>query len=847
MGATRRLWFFMRFDAKLSLGFSARPLVEALLTPALIVGQERTVLAINEQARILLSVPNGSVLNGGPALDLFSRDTALEISKMLETGQRGERRFGTIRVRQGHHSCAMSPLCNDAGDMLGVLVQLPPAARSSGSDASSDEIEDEHANPDWLWKTAILNANQAVWDHDFELDRHFLSDTWHLLRGLKPGDPVIKNTEDWLETIHPEDLDHIKEELRRIDAGETDIVNYKFRQRHANGHWVWFLSVGRIVRRDKQGLPARMIGTDTDISDIKAAEAERRRLVDQLSVAMQAADMRRWEFDAGPADDNWDDRKFRIYDASGACTEANFGALRDLVHPDDRDALFDYTAERVGQRKHIAFDYRVRTAEGQIRQMRSRGRFLYDLEIGGQYHGVTIDITRDFERAEELERARAQMEHDSRHDALTGLANRRLLDDVFGNLCRDDDLTHNRIAVMHFDIDHFKDINDTLGHDAGDATLCHAADVLVANTPSDALVARVGGDEFVALIPDADSDAALEEMAERIITEMAEPFYYGAQQCNYGTSIGIAVAQEGTRLGTELFIDADLALYAAKKEGRGRSRFFSDEMRREARTRKSAFDNLLNGFEQNEIICHFQPQFDAQTLRLTGMEALVRWQSETLGLLMPDAFLETAEEMGLLAKIDDRVLRIALDQSLKWRAMGLNVPQMSVNVSAHRLNDPTLAQTLQAMNLPPGRIVFELLESAFLDSQNDIVQRNLKQIRGMGLEIEIDDFGSGHASIVSLLETAPTRLKIDRSLVQPIHKSRRQRDLVKTIVDIGRMLDVRVVAEGVETPDHVRILRDLGCHYLQGYGLARPMPASDITRLLQQLNLNGGTLRLDQC
>ncbi len=700
------------------------------------------------------------------------------------------------------------------------------------------------AESELRWKTAVLSANQGVWDHDFEHGRHFLSKTWRDLRGLTGDEKVPETTEDWLKTIHPQDLDHIQAELDRLDSGETDDINYKFRQRHSNGQWVWFLSRGRIVRRDADGLPARIIGTDIDITDIKTVEIESQRMAERLDVAMEAAGMARWEFNVNSDQAFWDDRllkMFGIKDGQNLRTGADWSTF---IHPEDREAAVAYTEECLQKEQDVACDYRLVALDGTLRYIRTRGKFVNDSETGPRYYGVNFDITKDQLRAQELEDARARLEHESRHDALTGLANRRRLDDVYTEYMRDRAAANIRLAVLHFDIDHFKQINDTLGHDAGDATLKHAADILRRNAPENALVSRVGGDEFVALLFDAPEDGELEEIAERIIDDMSRPYFYGSQECNIGTSIGIAVVDGQMKPGCNLFIDADLALYEAKKAGRGRYRFYNTAMKEEARRRKNSFDALLAGFDQGEITCHYQPQFDANTLELTGLEALVRWESAKFGLIMPEEFLQTAEDMGLLAQFDELVLRRALYDMKQWKSAGLAVPPISVNVSANRLNDPSLGDRLRELDLPRGMLSFELLESAFLDARNDVIDKNLKKISEMGIDIEIDDFGSGHASIASLLQIAPQRLKIDRTLIQPIVDSRRQRELVKTIIGIGRMLDIRVVAEGVETEAHVPILKNMGCCYLQGYGLARPMDADAVRAFLVELGNTQGRLKL---
>lgn len=833
-------------------------LIEALATPAVLVSADGMISCVNDPALADLSGsgagnPVGQawprffdVMTAGSDNAVFSSaspEATLRNGQLMQLrGPVGPVIYFVTRIAGTQKTPGPYLLQPCRSDPIAARMRLVEGhAETHETGDGSAALEFSLAESEWRWKTAVLSANQGVWDHDFETGRHFVSRTWRNLRGLSAEDSFPGSTEDWLLTIHPDDLDHVEQELRRLDCGATDIINYKFRQRHSSGHWVWFLSSGRVVRRDRNGLPARIIGTDTDISDIKTVEMESQRMAQRLDIAMEAAGMGRWEHDVGTDHTFWDDRMLEIFGIPPGNNHVSAKAWATYIHPDDRPAIVSLSRDCVALEKDIACDYRHLRQDGTVRYIRTRGKYVKDAETGARYFGVNFDVTADYDRATELEKARATLEHESRHDALTGLANRRFLDDVFNTLIARAATAAGRVAVLHFDIDHFKQINDTLGHDAGDATLKHAALLLQKHLPDETLVSRVGGDEFVALLAQAPDKAELDQLAKQIIEEMAKPYFYASQQCNIGTSIGIALAEGGQSLDSSIFIHADLALYEAKKAGRGRVRFFTRTMKEEARRRKNSFDALLAGFDQGEITCHYQPQFDATTLDVSGLEALVRWESAEFGLIMPEEFLDTADDMGLLAQFDELVLQKALLDMEYWEAQGVQVPRVSVNVSSHRLNDPRLGDRFSGLDIPKGKLSFELLESAFLDAKNDIIEANLKLIDGLGIDIEIDDFGSGHASIVSLLQIMPRRLKIDRMLIKPIVASERQRNLVSTIIEIGRMLDVEVVAEGVETAQHAAILRDIGCQYLQGFALARPMNAQKIRTFLQ----HNGKIPLD--
>lgn len=454
--------------------------------------------------------------------------------------------------------------------------------------------------------------------------------------------------------------------------------------------------------------------------------------------------------------------------------------------------------------------------------------------------GVNWDVTADFETREtlfeakrmaeahsvELEAARHRMEFNALHDPLTGLPNRRFLDQVLAERHRHF-APEARLSIFHMDLDRFKQINDTLGHAAGDEILRHAAELLRANADGRDFVARIGGDEFVIVRQDGglETDAAL---ASRIIEAMSVPVRYKDQECRIGVSIGIAAQAKATDDLTHVLVNADIALYEAKRRGRNRHEAFTGELKTAVFKTKQTADEILRGLEHNEFIAHFQPQFCPRTLDIIGVEALARWDHPSKGLLGPHTFLKTAEDINVVASIDQAILEQALFQIYRWEANGIHIPKVSVNLSYARLHDENLIDRLEQLKIPAGRLSFELLESISFDESDVTVLSNIRRIKELGIDIEIDDFGTGYASILSLLKLTPRRLKIDRQLVLPILESPAEKRLVRSIIDIGTSLGIEVIAEGVETLEHAHILKELGCHGLQGYAFARPMNANDL-------------------
>jgi diguanylate cyclase (GGDEF)-like protein/PAS domain S-box-containing protein len=573
------------------------------------------------------------------------------------------------------------------------------------------------------------------------------------------------------------------------------------------------------------------------IRKLRQGEEQLEALSHRLKLALDASSIGVWEFEIESRQLYWDERIKELHGVGPDDDPADPHDWRKLVHPDDLDRAKGEIASAIDSDGGYESEYRIVTPDGETRSIRAMGRVYRNSDGTRRIVGVNWDVSADVALREglsrakqhaearnvELEEARAQMEHNSLHDSLTGLPNRRYLDRVLTDHAAGGTATDSRLALLHIDLDRFKHINDTMGHAAGDAMLIHAASILKENLRDDDFVARVGGDEFVVVARSAESNEDLANLALRIIDRMRQPVPYDGHECRFGVSIGVAgMAGAGDDPRRQL-INADIALYRAKNRGRNRYEFFTESLQAEISRTKRVADEILNGLERNEFLPYFQPQFDATTLDITGVEALARWQHPTEGLLTPDFFLKTADELNVMATIDRIILEQALWQSCRWAANGIAIPKISVNVSSSRLHDDELIESLEGLDFAPGTLSFELLESIFLDESDEAVARNIRRLKRRGIEIEIDDFGTGYASIVSLLKLRPRRLKIDRQLVKPIVRSGRQRHLVSSIIDIGRSLGIEVIGEGVETREHARILAKLGCNGLQGYALARPM------------------------
>jgi diguanylate cyclase (GGDEF)-like protein len=428
------------------------------------------------------------------------------------------------------------------------------------------------------------------------------------------------------------------------------------------------------------------------------------------------------------------------------------------------------------------------------------------------------------------------------HDELTGLPNRAALLRLIGAALDARDPGGSALLVL--DLDAFKTINDSLGHQLGDALLCQVAGRLVEQVrPGDA-VGRLGGDQFVVLARDCDASEAA-ALAFRLQTSLALPFTVSGISVPLSASIGVAAACEGATDPHQLLSDADAAMYAAKSSGRDRVHLFTPTLREAARWRLEVASRL-RGDAVDQLVVHYQPVVRLDTGEVDGVEALVRWQHPERGLLPPDAFLSVAEETGQVIPITRWLLHETTQRAAEWAAHGVRL-RMSVNVSARHFSAETLVRdvraALRASGLRPEQLVLELTETCVAEDPTR-AEDQLTLLRSFGVRVAIDDFGTGWSSLAQLFSLPIGILKIDRSLLSAAERAAEGETgaVLSAIVGLTRSLRIRSVAEGVETVDHLNMVRDAGCDLAQGYLLAQPMPAEEVLGWVRSVQQAGGDL-----
>ena len=498
-----------------------------------------------------------------------------------------------------------------------------------------------------------------------------------------------------------------------------------------------------------------------------------------------------------------------------------FNAERGEYGPGDTEVIVKDMLNRAHQRVPHRFE-RIRP-NGTV--LLIQGQTLED----GSFVTVYTDIT-------ELRHAESRFNHLAHHDPLTGLANRLTLEERLRELAAEGRRWGTRFAVLFLDLDRFKTINDSLGHQMGDQLLVMAARRLCASVRETDLVVRLGGDEFVVLIRTIGHDTDVAHIAGKIGVALSAPYNIGEEVLHVSASIGISLFPEDGNDAVALLRNADTAMYHAKALGRANYQFYSEELNRTVTERLTLERKLRQAVERNEFELWYQPQYRTHDGHLIGVEALLRWRHPVDGLIPPDRFIPVCEETGLIVPVGKWVFDTALTQARRWREAGFAPLRMSVNVSARQLRDSRIIEELTPLldrhGVKPGQLEIELTESSVME-RPDQAAILLARLKGLGISLAIDDFGTGHSSLAYLKRFPLDRLKIDRSFVADIEDDSNDAAIVSAAISLAHNLGLQVVAEGVETAEQAVMLKHLGCDELQGFHFSRPLPVDEIEPRLQ--------------
>ncbi len=560
-----------------------------------------------------------------------------------------------------------------------------------------------------------------------------------------------------------------------------------------------------------------------------------------LAAAQALAHLGNWELDLETGETRLSAEAFRVFGLDPGEIAPSFAAFLAVVHPDDRARVEREADEAAAALLPRSHEYRVIRPDGGVRVVHDRSHVIFDAAGRPQRRlGAVLDIT-------ERKALEGRLAHQATHDALTGLPNRALLLDRLGQALARTRRDGQPCAVLFVDLDRFKDVNDTLGHDAGDRLLVTVATRLRDGLRDNDTLARLGGDEFAVLLEGHDAGEAA-RTAARLLATLALPLTLDGHVYRLTASVGIAPGHVGHARPAEVLRDADIALYRAKDAGRAGYALFDPAMQAQLVARLDLERDLRLALERDEFVLQYQPLVTALEGRIVGVEALVRWQHPVRGLLGPGVFIPLAEETGLIVPLGRWVLVEACRQARAWHDAGTGARPltMSVNVAAGQLRSSALlvdvARALAATGLPPGRLQLEITESAAMaDAAATIVV--LQELKGLGVRLALDDFGTGYSSLAYLKRFPVDALKIDRAFVDGLGEAAahgaEDEAIVEVVLGVARALRLEVTAEGVETAAQLLRLRALGCAIAQGYLFARPLPATELVVLLRSGALLG--------
>ena len=662
-------------------------------------------------------------------------------------------------------------------------------------------------------KLALWATGERYWDYDVASGKLHRMSTDTQTRNHTVD--MIEDVADGASLVHPDDLPMARQRLDAYLAGQTGNFLAELRITDGQGDWIWVRARGRAVARDAAGRIVHIAGTALNITGTRAAERELRISSEVLRSMNEAVAVIDRNFDFVSVNPAF--LRMTGYDESDVVGR-NANLLDSLQH----DAAFY---------QHIRDQIRKRGRwNGEIWQRRKDGEeFLCQIESSTVYdkNGELILYVTVLNDITQQKRAEQELRYLANFDTLTNLPNRSLLSERLSRAIVRAHREDNRIAVLFLDLDRFKDVNDSLGHAAGDRILRAAAARLQQTVGMHHTVARLGGDEFTVVLEGLQAADDASVAAQRVIESFSQPLVLDEHhEITVSPSIGISLFPDHAQVPTELLKHADTAMYQAKAAGRRTWQVYSARMDEATRRRATLAGLLRRVVERDELTLVYQPRYSLHHDRVVGAEALLRWRNPEFGAIPPDQFIPLAEDTGLILEIGEWVLREACTTLRAWHQAGLDGIVMSVNVSPVQLlrGDlaTTLARILAETGVASGQLELELTESAIMANVGRSASV-LHACRILGVGVAVDDFGTGYSSLAYLKRLPLTTLKIDREFVGDLTRDPDDEAITSTVIAMGHSLELNVVAEGVETAGQLQFLREHGCDEVQGHYVAAAM------------------------
>jgi diguanylate cyclase (GGDEF)-like protein/PAS domain S-box-containing protein len=654
-------------------------------------------------------------------------------------------------------------------------------------------------------------------------DYSFISEGVRDIYGVTPQE-VIADGSLLQSFLHPDDKLAVQANIQNT-ALTRQPASAQFRIRLAEGTVKWVQITSSCISADDKG--SVRCGVMLDITARKQAEEELRKSEERWKLALDSTGDGVWDWHVQTGVEFYSKRLVHMYGFAEGEIHNLSAELDARTHPDDREQLQrDRQAHFEGHTPTYVNEHRLRCKDNTWKWILTRGMVI-SRDAGGKplrMIGTHTDIT-------ERKKSETLIWQQANFDPLTNLPNRRMLRDRLAQDIKKSKHDSLQLAVLFIDLDHFKEVNDTLGHDSGDRLLVEAAKRIQRCVRDSDTVARMGGDEFTVVLPELTSVQTVERILQIILDTLAAPFELGDEQVFVSASIGITMYPADGTEAESLFKHADQALYDAKGAGRNRFRFFTPALQEAAQNRVRLTNELRMALPEQQFHVVYQPIIELASGAVHKAEALIRWQHPVLGLISPAEFIPIAESSGLIIDIGEWVFQQAASQVLRWRKRYHAQFQVSVNKSPVQFHaDGTRQQPwsdhLRALGLPGAAITVEITEGLLLDASTQVT-RQLIALREAGVQVSLDDFGTGYSSLTYLQKFEIDYIKIDQSFVRHLVPSSTGLALCKAIIVMAHELGMKVIAEGVETAEQLDLLVAAGCDYGQGYLFAHPMKEAD--------------------
>ncbi|MCU7996704.1 PAS domain S-box protein [Shewanella glacialipiscicola] len=782
-------------------------------------------LEINKSAEAIFGYSADDV-RGHSLLDLLmpkeSRNEIEHVCKSLLTNNNKSININENITKDGRTIICEwhnTPMVNNCGDIIGVTSLIQDITENTRVQMVLKETENKFREQSQRYAEVIWAANIGTWEWNVQTGEIIFNQRAAEMLGYSLQQLASLNTDTWQTMIHLDDVNHTKELLNRCLNHETDNLESTFRIKHKNGNWIWVIDRGRVVEWTTNGKPMRMSGTYQDITQTKQSEDMRKLAASVFTYAKEG---------------------ITITDTMGMIIEVNaaFTAITGYT----RDEVIGKNPRILQSGNHLSEFYTEMWAtlqqkghwSGEIWNKRKNGEVfpeiltisavLDDTGVVQNYVALFNDITT-------IKAHQRQLERIAHYDALTNLPNRTLLADRLTQSMSRSERQNSLVAVAFLDLDRFKKINDRYGHIIGDELLIVVSTRLKEALRNEDTLARIGGDEFVAVMENIGTVADCEPILERMLRAASDPIDINGIRLEVSASIGVAIYPEDGADADQLMRNADQAMYAAKQQGKNRYHLFDSAHNTAMVVQHEKLESIRNALKNEEFLLYYQPKVNMKTGTMIGVEALIRWQSLKRGLVGPNEFLPVIENNALIIDIGEWVIRTALGQIKVWQTLGLNIP-ISVNISALQLQSDDFTTRLAELlalfpEVDPSYLELEVLETSAI---GDLLQasKTMHACIALGVNFALDDFGTGYSSL-SYLKRLPAKLiKIDQTFVYGMLVDSDDLAIVESVVVLAKSFDRKVIAEGVETVAHGVALLQLGCELAQGYAIARPMMAKYI-------------------